>query len=741
MQHTPVVRELVLIGGGHAHVQVLKRFAMRPLGGVRVTLVSREAHTPYSGMLPGLVAGHYSFDESHIDLAPLARFATARFIHDEVTGLDPVAKTIETRTHPPLRYDLLSIDIGSAPSVAVPGSSEYAVPVKPVSRFNTDWVQAKQRILNTQGPQTIAVVGGGAGGVELLLSIRQALLSAEPSANLSFSLLTSGADLLAGHNGKVRKAFGSLFKQRQIQIVSNAEVSRVEAGKLVVANGDEYEADEIFWVTQAAAQQWPGDAGLAVDENGFIRVDACLRSINFPDVFACGDIAAVDPHPRPKSGVFAVRQGPPLTDNLKRQLMGREPKPFAPQKAFLSLISTGDKNAIASRNNWSVQGRWVWHWKDWIDRRFMRKFNRLPEMDPRAMSKNAQSLSDPLLEEPMHCAGCGSKVAAETLSAALADLKPVSNDRVRIGLAQSDDAAVVAPARDDTLQVHTVDQFRAMVSDPYLFGKLTAHHCLNDIFAMGATPETALAIVTLPHGSTPIVKHDLKLVMHGAVEVLNEAQTTLVGGHTNEGPEMALGFAVNGSIAEAALEEMNGPQSEQSIILTRPLGSGVLFAGDMRAKAKSRWLDAAIEEMLLSNRLFAAIVREHGASAIKDVTGFGLIGHLGEMLRSSDVQAILDLHSVPIYAGAKELLAANIESSLQIDNEKQLANADLGHFAREDPLVKLACDPQTCGGLLACIPSANAAQALHDLHAAGARHSAVVGSLHAPRGKRKIQFQ
>lgn len=375
------MRDLVLVGGGHTHVAALKKFALRPVPGVRVTLLSRDLQAPYSGMLPGYIAGHYSFGEAHIDLARLCRFAGVRFFHDEVTGLDPVRKRLSCRARPDVNYDVLSINVGSAPDIsAVCGAAAHVTPVKPIDGFVDHWQSLCERLIARQGDARIGMVGAGAGGVELTLAIQcrlQQLLGASRSdcPRLEFHLFTDASDVLVTHNRGVRARFRRVLAERNINVHTGHKVTAVRAGALQCANGATFALDEMLWATRARAQAWPATAGMEVDEQGFIKVNNTLESVSQPNIFAAGDIAHIISYPRPKSGVFAVRQGAPLSLNLRNRLLGRPLKPYFPQREFLSLISTGDKYAIASRSWWSLEGHWVWRWKDRIDRRFVRKYN------------------------------------------------------------------------------------------------------------------------------------------------------------------------------------------------------------------------------------------------------------------------------------------------------------------------------------------------------------------------------
>ena len=745
----PILRDIVLIGGGHSHVGVLKSFGMKQIPGVRLTLICTDMHTSYSGMLPGYVAGHYDYDAVHIDLSRLAAFAGARLYRDEVIGIDRANQKVICKNRPAVPYDQLSINIGSTPQLeGVPGAAEHAVAVKPIRNFNDRWLSLLERVKTHAGKTTIAVVGAGAGGVELLLAMQFRLrneltqLGRNPD-ELTFHLLTSSDTILPTHNAGVRSRFDAVLAQRDVQVHRQAQVTQVKVGVLHTSKGQELQADEIMWVTRAGGAAWLKDTGLQLDAEGFVEVKDTLQTINDPLIYAAGDIASMVNFKLEKAGVFAVRQGKPLTENLRRAVGGTALEAYRPQTSWLALISTGDKYAVASRGWLGFAGAWVWQWKDWIDQRFMRKFSEFPEMSAQSAPSNTALSAVKLNSEEslqaisaiaMRCGGCGAKVGATILQNALSNLHPVQRDDVLIGLKDPDDAAVVrVPPR--MAMVHSVDFFRAFIDDPYIFGKVAANHALGDIWAMGGQAQSATAVCTVPPGMDSKVEDVLFQMMTGALEVLNEADCSLVGGHTGEGKELALGFAINGLIEDKpeAILRKSGMRPGDVLILTKPIGTGTLFAAHARLAAKGRWIDAALQSMVISNRVGAQILREHGGTACTDLTGFGLLGHLVEMTRPSEVDAEIHLSALPLLDGAQECVEAGITSSLQSANvrlRRALRNQE--DFVKH-PRYPLIFDPQTAGGLLASVPADRVDACIAALKAQGYPHTCKIGQI-LPQG-------
>lgn len=367
-------KHLCLIGGGHSHVTVIKRLIREPIPDIHVTLVSPDTCTPYSGMLPGLIAGHYSYEECHIDLQRLCLLAGVQFLCTAVEMINPDLRTIHCARFSSIEYDLLSINVGSRPAIDnIEGADIFGSSVKPVKIFLNHWNQWLSAHLESKQKQHILVVGGGAAGVEILLAMHHRLKNTT-SIRAAFTLICADKTILSSHNQAVQNFFLKHLQSLNITIIKNSLVTAIDKNQLYLKDGSSIKYDFTAWTVHAGAYQWPAESGLNCDDHGFIEVDQYLRSISHSDIFAAGDCAAFTPRSLPKAGVFAVREGPILFRNLIATLKHQSLVPFRPQKYFLSLLTTGNRHAIASRGSIFFQGKWVWYWKNHIDQSFVRQF-------------------------------------------------------------------------------------------------------------------------------------------------------------------------------------------------------------------------------------------------------------------------------------------------------------------------------------------------------------------------------
>ncbi len=361
-------RKLILLGGGHAHALALLMLAQEPPPNTEITLLSLSRYTPYSGMLPGLIAGHYNFSDCHIDLARLCSKTSAKFIECEAIGVDIARQQVLVRDAKPISFDLLSIDTGASPELGnTPGAGEHCIAVKPVHSFLARF----ERFISTlDKPVRVAVVGGGAGGIEISLALKHHL----QQRCESLSLVNAGKQLLPEYHCLSRKAVQSALDKADIRTLNHTRVSEIDHHTLHFADGNMRHANAVFWCTGVSAPRWLANTQFTRARDGFLALNDNLQVLGQDNVFAAGDVGTQVKNPHPKAGVFAVRQAPVLAENLKNYLQGKPLQPYHPQRRFLSLISLGERKAVADRGLFLGSGASVWRIKDAIDRQFMGRF-------------------------------------------------------------------------------------------------------------------------------------------------------------------------------------------------------------------------------------------------------------------------------------------------------------------------------------------------------------------------------
>jgi selenide,water dikinase len=719
-----VKADLVLVGGGHTHVQVLRRWGMAPLAGVRLTVVVDQPEAVYSGMVPGFVAGDYAVHELAIDVVPLARRARARVVISRAVSIDAAAHRIELEGRPPLAYDVASLDVGATVrGLDLPGVRAHALATRPIAQLVAE---LDARIVALPARPRIVIVGGGAAGVELAFTL-DARLRATGRAPEAL-LVTEGAELLEDYGRRVRRLAREGLGARGIAVRTGVRVGAVRADGIDLA-GDPIAADLVVWATGAAPLPFPCGPGLPLDAEGFVRVEPTLEVVGARDLFAAGDCASLPfaPWVR-KAGVYAVREGPVLDANLRARLRGGRPRAYRPQRDFLTLINLGGGEAIAAKWGLALRGRQAFRLKDWIDRRFVERFRVLGADGAPAPGFAAMD------GEPMECGGCAAKVGAPALERALARLAKAPIDAsVQIGLAEPDDAALLALPRGDAL-LATIDAFRAFTDDPFWVGRVAAVNAVSDVLAKGGRARHALALVNVPDQDPQRGEETLYQVLAGVRAALDPLGVSLVGGHTTQGGELYVGLAITGELDGEPLRA-SGLAAGQCLILTKPLGSGVLLAADMRGLLPGAQLAPLYEGLARANADAARVARAFGATGCTDVSGFGLAGHLAALARASNVSVCLFASALPAWPGARELLARGVRSTYHEQNARGRGEvvAEAGVTATDR---ELCFDPQTSGGLLFGVDAARAADAVRALQSAGDRDAAVIGRVAPLRADR-----
>ncbi|HKJ25473.1 MAG TPA: selenide, water dikinase SelD [Myxococcota bacterium] len=730
---------LVLVGAGHAHVQVLRRLAMEPLPGAHVTLVVDRPEAVYSGMVPGHVCGDYAGPELEIDAVPLARRARARVVLAAATRVDPVARRIEVAGRPSVAYDLASLDVGATVlGLDVPGVREHALATRPIRGLvdDLDARIARARAARGDAPLRVVVVGAGAAGLELAFTLGQRL--ARDAVPAELILIDAGSRVLPGTAGRVAARARRLAERRGIRVRTGLRVEAVEkeAVRVCGAAGDEsLPADLVLWAAGGAPHGWLRDSPLPSDTRGFVRVRDTLQVVGHDDLFAVGDCAVLDAHPwMPRAGVHAVREGPTLERNLRARLAGRAPHRHRPQRDFLTLLNLGGGRALGTKWGFAAEGRAIFRLKDAIDRRFVTRFQVLDtEGRPAPGFPSPESMGMGMGMEAMACGGCAAKLGAHPLAAALARLPEAPDDPSWLaGLDPPDDAATLAlPGGEVALA--TVDGFRAFADDPWLVGRVAAVNAVSDVLAKGGEARHALALVTIPEAGADDETDLLHDVLAGVRAALDPLGVSLVGGHTARGPELSVGLAVLGRATSAgAVLPLGGARPGDALLLTKPLGTGVVLAADMQGRAAGRWAAAAWDAMARPNQAAARLAVGARVHAATDVSGFGLAGHLGELLAASDAAARLHLADLPLLPGAATLFGLGLRSSAHDANVANAPSLRLEPGAARDPRAAAIFDPQTSGGLLLALPEPRADALVEALRAAGDPAAARIGRVIAP---------
>ncbi len=735
MQQTLPKYDIVLLGIGHTNAHVLRMWRMKPFANTRLTCVSNMPIVSYSGMLPGTLAGQYPAERMQIDLVRLCGANGARLIVDEVTGLDVENRRLLFEQRPPLAFDALSIGIGSRPRTkGVTIQSEAYVPIKPMQTFLGRLDQRLAQLPEKQStdPLQVTIVGGGAGGVEIAFCLPVYLRKALGDTAFEMTLIDGNARLISGMTDKTAVKVQSELEARGVRIRLGERVQSITNGKLELDSGQRLATDLVLWATGAVAPPLLGKLGLPTDERGFLVTHPTLQTTANAPIFVVGDSGTIAKDPAPKAGVYAVRQGMYLWKNLRRTIENKPLIPYQPQRGFLKLLNTGDGRAIADYLSMTFHSKFAWWLKNGIDSKFMDKYQdyRPMEMKPPKPQPG---------ENLMRCMGCGGKVAGSVLSKALAELDVPQADHVLLGLDHPDDAAVVKTT-GRPMSV-TVDFFAAPFDDPYLVGRVAALNSLSDIFAMGAKPNVALAMATLPIGRPRQQESMLRDVLAGSLEEFRKTNTALVGGHTIEGAQLTIGFTILADHGDEAPTTKGQLRPGDRLILTKPLGTGVLLAAHMQALCKADWMTTLLDSMLTSNQVAASLVGEFPLTGITDVTGFGLAGHLLEMLHASDVAAELKIDQIPLLPGVDELILEHkIESTLAPGNRDAETEMYSSAEVQSDARYAALFDPQTSGGLLLGVPESYVDEVLKRLQEMGSVASSVIGHVVEGADGRRLQL-
>lgn len=699
--------DIVLLGAGHTNAHVLRMWRMNPIAEARLTCISDFPVATYSGMLPGVLAGQYPPERMTIDLVRLCAAADVRLLCGKVEKVDCRQRVIHMAGRPPIPFDVLSIGVGSRPrGMAQVGSSPAFLPIKPMQTFLQRLHERLEALRASDAfgsPLQVVIVGGGVAGVEIAFCLPAAIHRLGKPRPIEISIVEADRQLVPGVAALTRRIVSRELQRRGVRVLLNSRVVGIDDATVRLADGSQVDAHLVIWATGAEPSPLLEKIDSRRDEHGFLLVRNTLQTLDHDHVFAVGDCATLVDAVTAKAGVYAVRQGPILWENLRRLIEGQTLLPYRPQRNFLKLINLGDGRAIGEYHGLAFSGRWCWRLKDFIDSRFMDKYQDYrPAMPPHHAV--GQPMRDHSHSVPMmRCLGCGGKIGSTVLSRALSRLEIPRHPQVLLGLDRPDDAAIVRPNNGNPISV-TVDFFTPPLKDAYVAGRLAALNAASDCYAVGSRPFAALASVTLPYGPPNKQEQLLYELLLGGLEEFRRMGATMIGGHTIEGPQLTIGFTMLANQAPAEALTKSRLQVGDRLLLTKPLGTGTLLAAHMRALCRYDWYQSLVEWMLASNQPEGQWAMETGITGLTDVTGFGLAGHLGEMLRASNVSAKLQLRHIPLLDGVRELVAIGVQSTLAPDNRHWESIIQVDATLKHTPEYQALFDPQTSGGLLIAVP-------------------------------------
>ncbi len=685
-------QNIVLLGVGHTNAHILKKWGMKPIPRTQLICISNFPNVTYSGMLPGVLAGQYTNDQMQIDLVRACAANQARLILDKVTNVDFDRNVIQFEGRPELKYDQLSIGVGSQPNFhGVTMDSPNVVPIKPMQTF-LDRLNQKIDDHDSTDPIRVSIVGAGIGGVEIAFCLVNHLKTKLGDSNrFEISIVNSGEKLAPGVNPNTEQKIRTELEQKQIKVITGQRVESIDGNSITTQGGEAWRADIVLWATSAIAPELVNRLDLEKDDRGFILTQPTLQTLSYPNVYAVGDTGTLRTNPTTKAGVYAVRQGPILWENLQRTIRRESLKHFKPQSGFLKLVNKGDGTAIGEYFGRTFEGPWVWKLKDRIDSKFMSMYTKYKPMEMKPSTE----------ENEMRCLGCGGKVGGSVLKKLIKRLNVQKSEHVVLGLDNPDDAAIVKASSNNEVTV-TTDFFAAPFDDPYRVGRIAALNSTSDVYAMGAKPVAALAMITVPPGRADQQEELLYELLAGSLEELDSMGCTLAGGHTIEGDTMTIGFTIIAHQEQNAATKSN-LKPGCDLIMTKRLGVGCLLAALMQAKCKGEWYPSLMENMMHNNMHAAKIGFQIGVESLTDVTGFGLAGHLFEMLRASGLSAELFMDEIQLLPGAKDVLESGIESTLAPDNAWVKPWIDHDSSSLEKAKIDALFDPQTNGGMLMAI--------------------------------------
>ncbi len=682
MQQSFFNKQLVLIGGGHANVQVLRKLCMNEYKGLNVILISEGYEAIYSGMTPGYIKKFYSLEDISIDLQRLCYNAGATFIKDKVINLDCENQKVYLKNNPSVSFDILSINSGSISNNRITNFNHESkiISVKPISSLVAN-LSLIDDLIEKSSRKTISIVGGGVAAFELSFALYKRY-----NGNISLNIISSQLLTEKNINISTINRLKKIAKKLEINLILN-QVITINNSEIALDNKNKIQNDCILLSTGASLPEWLEESDLEKAEN-FIAINHQLQSLNHKNIFVSGDAATIKISKRPKSGVMAVRQGEILKENLFLFLKNKTLLKFKPQKNWLYLIGTHKNSAVLNYFNFSFEGNWCWYLKKIIDYYFMKKFSFRGQT---IMKKKVHNFNENKNDIPkMYCQGCGSKVSKNTL------INFISNQNNNKELS---DATEIKFEQSNILQ--TIDHIKLFKSiNPYDFGVISYLHSQNDILSAGGSVHSLSVSIGVPFSENLVESFYLEYFMRGIQNEASKDDAYLAAGHSYQTEEPAITITMNGRLIQESKKFL--AVEGNLIYLSKPLGTGYLLAAYFQNSNLLSISDfkELYKYLKTGNYLAAKSGFTCGSKLMTDISGFGLASHLGDICQNSILSAKINLNNEILINPKLEILN-NFESSGYKNNYLSTFNSI--EIKDDHPLSKIIFDPQTNGPLLIAI--------------------------------------
>jgi selenide,water dikinase len=705
LDKTSFANQLVLVGGGHANIQVLKELCMKNYQGLHTVLINKEYHATYSGMTPGFFFNKFSQQEIDIDLQRLCFNAGATFIKDEVVDLDLENNQINLLNYPSIHFDILSLNTGSISSnrnLKINNLSN-CINVKPIS----DLVNQLSKIDDVASQKTnscISIIGGGIASYEISFSLKQRYLE-----NVKINIIGDNQLSEKNINQSSKKKLRKIAEKMGINIIED-KVEQIKTDHLQLASHKKIKSNLNLLSTGADMPLWLEKTQLLKSKSGFIAVNKYLQSQNFENIFVTGDIAEVNGYKRAKSGVMAVKQGQVLKKNLFLKLQNRDMIEFKAQENWLYIIGTYNNKAILNYYFISIHSHWSWYLKVLIDQRFIRKFS-----FPNKKSMRKKVIGSIKSAETMHCQGCGSKASKNSL---LNYLEKENKSQLL------PDASIIE--HSSTKIIQSIDHIKLFSSfNPFDFGVITYSHSKNDILAAGGLVKSLSISIGIPFSEKIVESFFLEYFMEGVKSQANKDNAIIASGHTFQTHEPGITINMNGQFDLQSHKDM--AQENDLIYLSKPLGTGYLLAAYYLNSplVLSQDIQRLFNFLKLDNQLAYNAAKNNECNAMTDISGFGLASHLGDICEASNLSANINLNN-EVLINDKIAILENFESTGFANNYE--SNSQNIYLKNSNYLEKILYDPQTNGPMLMAINHNNKEKFEKDFYNLNQRKPLLIGS-------------